>query len=216
MIELIKKLMAMTEDNGCSRDEAMIFAEKVAKLKKQYNISFEEVQREEFEAIGAEVQTGYKRVPLYLELLASELGVCFDCSIIKPRAKKGTFIFVGLENDTILAKHFFVYLSRILIAEAKGRKNKNAYCWGIILEISAKLKPAKDEEIKASTETGLIISKESAIRRYIAKEFGKTTSKSSKISGSQEDVDSGKNRGKDISLGKPVSGNNNPIKSLTH
>lgn len=213
MIELIKKLMAMTEENGCTASEAMMAVDKISRLRDKYNISMEEINTEEFEAIGEVVETGYKRVPGYLEILACELGACFDVKVVISHKHKGKFILVGLEQDVLTTKHFFIYLSRVLISEAKGKKNKNAYCFGIIEEICNRLKP---QENKAqSTGTDLTVCKASAIRKYIAAEFGRTTSKTSNIGGTQDDISAGKQRGKNISLSKPMSSKNNPTKKLT-
>lgn len=208
VIELIKKLSAMTEENGATEAEALIAAMKMQKLKAKYNIELEELKQDEFEAIGEDITTEYTRLPVYLENLIAYLSKAFDCRVIRNRKNyKVNFIIVGLNNDVAMCSHFYTYLSRVLVNESKGRKNKNAFCRGMIHSIMEKLSPKKEEQEVSNTQKNIIIYKDAAINKYIAAKIGKTHTRSSVYTRRDDNAyNEGREKGRSVSLSNPIKG----------
>lgn len=208
LIELIKKLSAMTLENGASKTEALFAAEKISKLKEKYNISLEELKYSEFEAVGENVETGYIRVPMYLEFLIYHLSQAFNCRAIRPRKKgrKASFIVVGLPHDVAMCNHFYLYLSRVLINESRGVKNKNAFCKGMIVSIMEKLSPEKPKEDISEAQKGVIVHRGNAIQKYIDSKIGKVRKRTSYTRHNESDYNAGLKKGKSVSLNNPING----------
>lgn len=207
LIQLIKKLSAMTEDNGATESEVLCAASKIAKLKKQYNIDLEELEVEEFEATGEKIIVDYIRVPQYLQSLIASLTKAFNCRVIKTpsKNKKSIFTVVGLPHDVVMCNHFYKYLSRVLINESKGRKNKNAFCMGMIDSIMKKLMPVKEDSI-TEEQNAVVIHRNSAINKYINAKIGKLRRQKRYYKQNESAYNAGKDKGKNVSLSTPVQG----------
>ena len=206
LIELIRKLSAMTTENGASETEALFAAEKIAKIKAQHNIDLEELEYDEFEAIGEDLTTNYKRLPIYLDNLMAYLAKAFNCKVIRNHKNyKINFIIVGLPHDTVMCSHFYQYLSRVLINESKGRKNKNAFCRGMIHSIIEKLMPKQDQDVSAA-QKGVMVHRESAINKYIAAKIGKTVKRRVGTRRDDNAYNEGRAKGRNVSLSNPIKG----------
>lgn len=207
LILLIKKLSVMTEDNGATENEALCAVSKIAELKKQYNIDLEELNFDEFEATEETIDVGYIRIPRYLQCLINSLSTAFNCKVIKTtKNKKPFFTIVGLPHDVVMCNHFYKYLSRILINESKGRKNKNAFCMGMIDSIMEKLMPVKEDSI-TEEQNAVVIHRNSAINKYIAAKIGPLKKRRTYIKRNKKEYSDGKAKGKNVSLRTPVKGN---------
>jgi hypothetical protein len=215
LIRLIKKLSAMNKDNGCTEAEALLAASKIKKIKDQYNIDLKELEADEFEAIGEDVIVDYIRIPLYLQSLICYLCDAFNCKVIRnyPKNKKSVFTVVGLPHDVVMCNHFYKYLSRVLINESKGRKNKNAFCMGMIDSIMKKLMPVKEDNITVE-QNAVILHRDSAINKYIAAKIGKLKNQKVYYKKNESDYNAGKAKGKNVSLSTPVQGNGQRVIGL--
>jgi len=209
LVELIKKLSAMTEENGASETEAIFAAEKIAKIKMKYNIELEDLECDEFEATGEDVITEYTRLPKYLETLLAHLSKAFNCQSIRmrPKNRKVNFKIVGLPHEIVMCIHFYKYLSRVLINESKGRKNKNAFCRGMIHSIIEKISPPKPTgEDVSLNQSGVIIYRDAAIKNYIAAKIGKIQNRKFYTTHNDNSYAEGRARGKTVSLNSPIKG----------
>ena len=56
IINKIKKLLAMSEENGASENESMMASEKALELLKQHNLSLSDIKEEDQEPIEEETQ----------------------------------------------------------------------------------------------------------------------------------------------------------------
>ena len=56
IINKIKKLLAMSEENGASENESMMASEKALDLLKQHNLSLSDIKDEDQEPIGEETE----------------------------------------------------------------------------------------------------------------------------------------------------------------
>ena len=210
VISLLTKLSAITEERGSSEAEVLFAAEKISQLKKKYNIDLKDLLEDEYEATGTTIETGYKKVPRYLSILLAELADVFDCKVVRMSEKSanGTvkYILVGLPHDVTMCEHFYIYLSRIIKSEARGRKNKNDYCFGMILAIIEKLSPTKEKESPESkNERGIVIHKNTAVNKYIADKIGKIRKRTTSFRRDEDSHKAGMKKGSSIPLGKPVN-----------
>lgn len=205
IFQLIRKLSRITQDNGATQNESLCAAEKIAALKNEYNIELEDLEINEFEAVGEEVDMKYVRIPLYLQSLISALADVFDCKVIK--TNKSIYNIIGLPQDVTICKHFYKYLSRIFINEAKGRKNKNAFCEGMLVSIIKKLSPPTNNDKPTKEQKAVVINKSNAVEEYIKEKIGKVKNTTRYIKGNEDSYNDGMLKGESVSLSTPVECN---------
>ena len=211
LINLIKKLSFITEDNGATEAEALNAAEKIAAIKDKYNIELEDLEINEYAATSEDIIIDYIRIPQYLQTLIANLAYAFNCKVIRTPSvnKKSIFTVIGLSHDVVICNHFYKYLSRVLINESKNEKNKNSFCIGMIDSIMKKLVPVKNnvKEQPTKEQHAVVINRNAAIDKYIKEKIGRTRTQKRYYKKDLSAYDAGRNRGNTVSLSKPVQGN---------
>lgn len=109
VIEKIRKLLAMTEENGASENEAIIAALKAQKLMAEYNLTVADVADEhegKSEIIEAAVDAGTKYKWKYG--LVNIIAVNFCCKVYI--VNKSNVVFYGYKNHADVASEVFRFL----------------------------------------------------------------------------------------------------------
>jgi hypothetical protein len=104
VLQLIRALRAKTVDQGCSEQEALASAKKVAELLDRYGLSLGEVELREQSCEGIGVDTGRKRrAPI--DECAPAVGAFCDCRVWFEKTASGAirFVFFGLPADVAAA-----------------------------------------------------------------------------------------------------------------
>jgi hypothetical protein len=113
-LQLAQKLARMTTEGGCTEAEAMLAAERLAKIAKEHNISRMDYTEEQVRAKVKSEQTSMDldrraKPPLYVGILVSRLCESFGC--------RAVFIggeYVGDETNIVLLKFFMNELLPII------------------------------------------------------------------------------------------------------
>lgn len=109
IIDKIRKLLAMTEENGASENEAMVAALKAQKLMAEYNLTVADIGDEESKKQTiAEVSCDAGKGDKWKYKLASIIATNFCCKTYV--VDRRYIIFYGYEKDARIATDVFKFL----------------------------------------------------------------------------------------------------------
>jgi len=117
----IQALRAKTIDNGCTEDEAMSAAAKVAELLDRYDLSLTDVEIREAPCERREFETHRKkRIPLD-DCIGAVANFC-DCRVWREKnpAGESRYVFFGLRSDIEVA-HYLTELIDAAVRAEQGR-----------------------------------------------------------------------------------------------
>ncbi len=102
----IQALRAKTVENGCTEEEALSAAAKVADLLDQYDLSLSDIELRDEPCERAEFETRRKvDLPLYSCIPA--IAEFTDCKVWRERNQLGEFrfVFFGMKPDVVVAQY---------------------------------------------------------------------------------------------------------------
>lgn len=188
VIQRIQALRAKTVDQGCTEQEAMASANKVAELLDRYGLSLNEIELRNQACEGFGVDTERRRRSAFDECIPSLAAFC-DCKVWSEKARTGTlrYVFFGLPAD-VEAAHFLYDLIGVTfdtestlfktsaiyteLASGERRNAVNSFQIGLAHGISGKLKSMKaerDASNRTSSGRDLAPLKTSVIDEELAK-----------------------------------------------
>ena len=166
----IQALSAKTIDNGCTEDEALSAAAKVAELLDRYDLSLTDVEMREAPCERLEYETWRKkRIPI--DGVVGAVAHFCDCRVWREKNQAGEarYIFFGMRSDIAVA----LYLTELIDTAVrsglgrykttpdyrrfrhKERHMANAsFALGMVASISDKLTAMKAGRDKANSSTG--------------------------------------------------------------
>jgi len=183
----IQALRAKTIDNGCTEDEALSAAAKVAELLDRYDLSLTdiEIREEQCERLDFETRRK-KRIPID-HCIGAVADFC-DCRVWREKNAAGElrYVFFGLRSDVAVA-HYLTDLIDTAVRGELGRYKTSrdylryrhnerhmanaSFALGMVSSISAKLAAMKAERDAANRSTGrdLVVVKASVVEEELAK-----------------------------------------------
>lgn len=183
----IQALRAKTIDNGCTEDEAMSAASKVAELLDRHDLSLTDIDIREAPCERRVYETyRKKRIPLD-DCIGAVANFC-DCRVWREKNETGEsrYVFFGLRSDIEVA-HYLAELIDSAVRSELGRYKTSAgyvryrhnerhlanasFALGMVASIADKLTAMKAgrDEVDHSTGRGLVVLKTSVVDA----EFGK-------------------------------------------
>ena len=168
VIQRIQALRAKTVDQGCTEQEALASANKVAELLDRYGLSLSEIELRRQVCEGVGIDTERRRRGAFDSCVPAIAGFC-DCKVWTETTATGSirYIFFGLPAD-VEAAHFLYDLIDVTFATEtlqfktgaiygrldpdERRKAVNSFQIGLSHGIAAKLKTMKAER-DAANET---------------------------------------------------------------
>ena len=187
LVQRIQALRAKTVAQGCTEQEAMAAAEKVAELLDRYGLSLSELELQAQPCEGIGIQTNRRRMAPIDECIPA-IAAFFDCRVWAERAQGAPlrYIFFGLRGDVTAAQYLYEMVERAfdtetamfrrsdLYEEMKGdrRSATNSFQIGLSRGISAKLhsmRAARDETIRSASGRDLVPVKSAMIEDEMAK-----------------------------------------------
>ncbi len=188
VIERIRGLRAKTTEQGCTEQEALAAADKVAELLDRYGLSLSEVDLRQQSCEGFGIDTGRRKHGAFDRCVPAIADFC-DCRVWSETSPSGTlrFVFFGLSAD-VEASHYLYDLVAVafetetarfkmgaIYAEMIGGEQRsavNSFQIGLARGVSAKLATLKAERSAAvfnSTGRDLIPIKTSVIEEEFEK-----------------------------------------------
>lgn len=182
----IQGLRAKTVDQGCTEQEALASAKKVAELLDRYGLSLGEVEMREQSCEGVGVETGRKRrAPM--DDCVSSIALFCDCKVWAETTAQGAirYVFFGLPVDVEGAHYLYDLIDMAFSSEtARYKREDTSICStarrdgarsfqiGLAHGISEKLKIMKAERdavMRCSTGRDLVLLKTSVIDEELEK-----------------------------------------------
>ncbi|WP_158811754.1 DUF2786 domain-containing protein [Beijerinckia sp. L45] len=188
VIERIRALRAKTIDQGCTEEEALAAASKVAELLDRYGLSLSEIDIRTQTCEGVGVDSNRKRVGPLDECLPSIAGFC-DCKAWQEKTAADTLrtVFFGLPADVAAAHYLYervaaafetettIFQRSALYIEILGVDRRGAttsFQVGLGHTIStklAKLRATRDETVLSGSGRELVAVKHAVIDDDLAK-----------------------------------------------
>jgi hypothetical protein len=177
----IQALRAKTIDNGCTEDEALSAAAKVAELLDRYDLSLTDVEIREAPCERRAYETHRKkRIPLD-DCIGAVANFC-DCRVWREKnaAGESCYVFFGLRSDIEVA-HYLTELIDVAVRAELGRFKTSAaysgfrhqerhlanasFALGMVASIADKLTAMKAsrDQVNQSTGRGLVVLKTSVV-----------------------------------------------------
>jgi hypothetical protein len=183
----IEALRAKTIANGCTEDEAMSAAAKVAELLDRYDLSLSdvEIRDEQCQKIAFETWRK-KRIPL--DGCVGAIADFCDCRVWREKNELGTlrYVFFGLRSDVAVA-HYLTDLIDLAVRTEQGNYKNSAeyrrfrhnqrhlanasFAMGMIASIACKLTAMKvgRDAVNRSTGRDLVVVKTAVVEAEMAK-----------------------------------------------
>ena len=183
----IQALRAKTIDNGCTEDEALSAAAKVAELLDRYDLSLTDVEMRQSTCERLEYETRRKkRIPID-GCIGAVAHFC-DCRVWREKNQTGEarYVFFGLRSDIAVA-HYLTELIDAAIRSELGRYKTSpeyrrfrhqerhmanaSFALGMVASIADKLTAMKADRDRANHSTGrdLVVLKTSIVDAELEK-----------------------------------------------
>ncbi|HEY8261651.1 MAG TPA: DUF2786 domain-containing protein [Methylosinus sp.] len=164
VLQLIRALRAKTVDQGCSEQEAIASAKKVAELLDRYGLSLGEIELREQSCEGIGIDTGRKRRAPIDECVTAVADFC-DCRVWHEKTPSGVirFVFFGLPADVAAAHCVHDLIVLAFATETAAFKKSNvsgpkpsahSFQIGLAHGIAMKLRAMKAERDAANCASG--------------------------------------------------------------
>jgi uncharacterized protein DUF2786 len=183
----IQALRAKTIDNGCTEDEALSAAAKVAELLDRHDLSLSDVELREERCERAEFAAGRrKRIPI--DQCVGAVAEFCDCRVWREKTLSGEqrYVFFGLRADVAVA-HYLTELIDGAVRSELGRFKtsreylrfrhnerhmaNSSFALGMVISIAAKLTAMKAERdgVNRSNGRDLVIVKSAIVAEEMAR-----------------------------------------------
>lgn len=183
----IQALRAKTIDNGCTEDEALSAASKVAELLDRYDLSLTDIDIREAPCERRVYET-YRKKRIPLDDCIGAIAIFCDCRVWREKNEAGEsrYVFFGLRSDIEVAHYLSELIDAAVRSElgrykttpgyARFRHNERhlanaSFALGMVASIAEKLVAMKAgrDAVNHSTGRGLVVLKTSIVDA----EFGK-------------------------------------------
>ena len=188
LIGRIQALRAKTVEQGCTEQEALAAAEKVAELLDRYGLSLSELDLQRQACEGAAVETGRKRVGPVDDCVPA-IAAFFDCRTWGEKGAGGTLrhVFFGLPADVVAARYLYDLVEQAFETETAlfrsgptyastpaglRRTATNSFGIGLGRGIAAKLhtlRQAREATLRGASGRDLVIAKAGVVEVELAK-----------------------------------------------
>jgi len=168
VLQRIQALRAKTVDRGCTEQEALAAARKVAALLDQYGLSLGEVELRDQPCEGIGIETARRR-RMPVDDCASAIGVFCDCKVWREQTSDGTIrhVYFGLRADVEAAHYLYDVIEVTFRTETalfrlheeadvalQRRRTAHSFQVGLASGINEKLRQLKNARNAAMRSTG--------------------------------------------------------------
>jgi hypothetical protein len=188
LIGRIQALRAKTVEQGCTEQEALAAAAKVAELLDRYGLSLSELDLQQQACEGAAVETERRRTGPVDDCVPAVAGF-FDCRVWGEKSASGTlrYVFFGLPGDLAAARYLYELVERAFetetaqfragatYADAPTRVRRtmaNSFQIGLGRGIVAKLhslREAREASLRTASGRDLVVAKAGVVEAELAK-----------------------------------------------
>lgn len=155
VLRKVKALLAKTQDNGCTKEEAEAAAIKAQELLDEYNLSYFETEA----PVCQEFETDLGTFRQYIGVCAVMFANAFDCKVIRYAT---TLKWIGLQYDCAIASVMFLQFMSACTQDCtyKG-KEKEAFFIEATRALTERMK-----SLRSSSARGLVVRKDLLIAEH--------------------------------------------------
>ena len=179
----LQALRAKTIANGCTEEEALAAAAKVAELLDRHDLSMTDLEIREEQCEKSTIETNRKQRQPISSCIPAIAEYC-DCKVWKEKDDKGIrYVFFGLRPSIEMAHYVYDVIAIAMhtawaqYAVSKriiryGRDEKGSFLFGMAVSIAEKLtamKAERDEANRASTGRDLVVVRHAIVESEFAK-----------------------------------------------
>ena len=187
LVQRIQGLRAKTVAQGCTEQEAMAAAEKVAELLDRYGLSLSELEFQAQPCEGIGIQTDRRRLAPIDDCMPA-IAAFFDCRVWVERPEHAgyRYVFFGLRADVAAAQYLYELVERAFETETalfrrgdlyremagERRSATNSFQIGLARGIVAKLRTlrqTRDEFARSASGRDLVPIKAAMVEDELAK-----------------------------------------------
>ncbi len=188
LIGRIQALRAKTVEQGCTEQEALAAAAKVAELLDRYGLSLSELDMQRQACEGVQVETTRRRVGPVDDCVPG-VAAFFDCRVWGEKSRSGTlrYVFFGLPADVAAARYLYELVEQAFETETARfragntytaahtklrRTATNSFQIGLARGITAKLRTqreAREAALRGSSGRDLVVAKAGLVEAELAK-----------------------------------------------
>lgn len=187
LVQRIQGLRAKTVEQGCTEQEAIAAAEKVAELVDRYGLSLSEPELQAQPCEGIGIQTDRRRMGPIDDCIPG-IAAFFECRVWADRPHNAGFryIFFGLRADVSAAQYLYELVERAFVTETDAFRRSELYWemvgdrrsattsfqYGLSRGITAKLRSlrtTRDEVNRSASGRDLVPIKATVIEDELAK-----------------------------------------------
>lgn len=188
LIGRIQALRAKTVEQGCTEQEALAAAEKVAELLDRYGLSLSELDLQQQACEGMPVETGRRRVGPVDDCVPA-VAAFFDCRVWGEKSASGTlrYVFFGLPADVAAARYLYELVERAFATETARfqtgetytaahtrvrRTATNSFQIGLARGIASKLqtlRDAREATLRSASGRDLVVAKADVVDAELSK-----------------------------------------------
>jgi hypothetical protein len=128
LMQRIQALRAKTVAQGCTEQEALAAAEKVAELLDRHGLSLNELEFKAQPCEGIGIQTSRKRAGP-IDTCTPAIAAFFDCRVWRETDASGQlrYVFFGLRGDVAAAQYLYEMVERAFETETKAFRGGEIY-----------------------------------------------------------------------------------------
>jgi len=188
LIGRIQALRAKTVEQGCTEQEALAAAAKVAELLDRYGLSLSELDLQQQACEGVSVDTERKRVGPVDDCVPA-IAAFFDCRVWGEKGRAGTlrYVFFGMPADVAAARYLYDLVEQAFDTETAlfragptyagmptglRRTASNSFGIGLGRGIVAKLhglRTAREAALRRSSGRDLVVAKADVVEAELAR-----------------------------------------------
>jgi len=188
LIGRIQALRAKTVEQGCTEQEALAAAAKVAELLDRYGLSLSELDLQRQACEGAAVETGRKRAGPVDDCVPA-VAAFFDCRAWGEKGVAGTlrYVFFGLPADVVGARYLYDLVEQAFETETAlfragptyaatptglRRTATNSFGIGLGRGVAVKLRAlrqAREAALRGASGRDLVVAKAGVVEAELAK-----------------------------------------------
>jgi hypothetical protein len=188
LIGRIQGLRAKTVEQGCTEQEALAAAAKVAELLDRYGLSLSELDLQQQACEGASVETERRRVGPVDDCVPA-IAAFFDCRVWGEKSASGTlrYVFFGLPADVAASRYLYDLVEQAFETETARfragptyaaaptrvrRTSTNSFQIGLARGIVAKLqtqREAREATLRGASGRDLVVAKAGVVEAELAK-----------------------------------------------
>ncbi len=128
LVQRIQALRAKTVAQGCTEQEALAAAEKVAQLLDRHGLSLNELEFKAQPCEGIGIQTNRRRAAP-IDACIPSIAAYFDCRVWQERCENAPlrYIFFGLRGDVAAAQYLYEMVERAFQTETAAFRASDVY-----------------------------------------------------------------------------------------